>query len=392
MKSTHQGGNSFPAFRVSVIFTVVLAALGSFTGCNTTDPEIFYNIRSASISANLLGGTEGYPDSTYTFAIRHTYVTVPRQYVWTFDDGDSLVTRDSLPVRHRFRAEGSYTIIVRIFNLEVNREVARTSLTVNIRSRVPVIPLTEVPAGAFVMGNNRNISQAESPAHPVTISRPYLVSTYEVRNMEWNMIMPRSPSWSQLDSLPVENITWFEAVDFCNRLSLRSGLVPAYFIKGDTVQCFFSASGYRLPTEAEWEYFARAGTTAEFYSGNPGSLFSVCLDSDTLEPVIDLIGWYCMNAESRSHISGQKKPNAFGLYDMIGNVGEWCWDWLDGNYYRNSPSVDPAGPARGDLRVVRGGDFTVGILDSRVSSRRLSAHPATHTYSIGLRVVRPKIP
>ncbi|MFM8177871.1 MAG: formylglycine-generating enzyme family protein [Candidatus Kapaibacterium sp.] len=392
MDTLHQGGKSFPAFRLSALIPAMLCAAWWCAGCNTTDPEVFYNIRSAAISANMPGGTEGYPDSTYVFTLRHTYVTVPRRYVWTFDDGDSLVTRDSLPVRHRFRGEGSYTVVVRIVNLDVDREVIRTSLTVNIRSRVPVIPLTEVPAGTFIMGNNRNISQSEMPAHTVSVSRAYLVSTYEVRNMEWNMIMPRSPSWSQQDSLPVENITWFEAVDFCNRLSIRSGLVPAYSIKGDTVQCFFSASGYRLPTEAEWEYFARAGTSTEFYSGNPGTYYSACLASDTLEPLVDLIGWYCLNAESRSHAGGGKKPNGFGLHDMIGNVGEWCWDWLDGTYYRNSPSVDPAGPPRGDLRVVRGGDFTVGVLDSRVSARRLSANPSTHTYSIGLRVIRPKSP
>lgn len=392
MNSILQSGNRFPAFRLTLYFLSLLCLWSGFIACNTTDPEIFYNVRNASLSANLLGGTEGYPDSTYTFSVRHSYVTVPRLYVWTFDDGDSLVSRDSLPVRHRFRLEGSYTVVVRIYNLDVNREVARVALTVNIRSRVPVIPLVEIPAGSFIMGNNRNISQSEMPAHPVSISRSYLVSKYEVRNMEWNMIMPRSPSWSQQDSLPVENVTWFEAVDFCNRLSLRSGLVPAYSIRGDTVQCFFSASGYRLPTEAEWEYFARAGTSTEFYSGNPNSFYSACLDSDTLERVVDEIGWYCLNSQSSSHASGQKKPNAFGLYDVIGNVGEWCWDWLDGNYYRNSTSIDPTGPSSGLLRVVRGGDFTVGVLDSRVSSRRLSAHPATHTYSIGLRIIRPKTP
>ena len=381
----------FPAFCLrQFLFAIPALVLLTVTACNTTDPEIYYNVRFASISANLQGGTEGYPDSTYTFSVRHTYVTVPLRYVWTFDDADSVVANDSLPVRHRFRGEGMYTVVLRITNTEINREVSRVSLNVNIRSRVPLIPLVEIPGGSFVMGNNRNISQSESPAHPITISRNLLVSKFEVRNFEWNTIMPKSPAWSQQDSLPVENITWFEAVDFCNRLSIRSGLIPAYSIRGDTVQCFFSATGYRLPTEAEWEYMARAGTTAEFYSGNPGVFFSACLASDTLDPVVDSIAWYCLNAESRSHACGEKKPNAFGLYDVIGNVGEWCWDWLDGNYYRNSPALDPAGPPSGFLRVVRGGDFTVGILDSRVSSRRLSAQPSTHTYSIGLRIVRPK--
>ena len=359
-------------------------------GCNVTDPVVFYNVRGAFMSANLVGGTEGYPDSVYTFSIHHTRVTVPLEYRWTFDDGDSLVRNDSLPVQHRFRSVGSYMITVRIINIDANREVARVSRVANIRFGLPAISFVEVPAGTFVMGNNRNINQAEMPAHSVTISKPLLVSTYEIRNAEWNTIMSRAPSWNQDDSMPVENVTWYEAVDFCNRLSLRSGLTPAYFISGDTVQCFFSATGYRLPTEAEWEYFARAGTAAEFYSGNPQTLFSGCLGSDTLESTVDRIAWYCLNAETRSHRGGQKKPNSFGLYDVIGNVGEWCWDWADQNYYRNSPNEDPRGPATGLLRAVRGGDFTVGVLDSRVSSRRLSSYPTTHTYSIGLRIVRPR--
>jgi formylglycine-generating enzyme required for sulfatase activity len=145
--------------------------------------------------------------------------------------------------------------------------------------------------------------------------------------------------------LPVENVPWFDAVRFCNALSQKEGLPPFYAINGQTVAVpDWNRPGYRLPTEAEWEYACRAGTT---------TLFSFGDDYDPLGQY----GWYSNNYEGQTHPVGEKERNGFGLYDMHGNVWEWCWDGYDPDYYSKSPSVDPRGPEVATFRVTRGGSW-----------------------------------
>jgi formylglycine-generating enzyme required for sulfatase activity len=182
----------------------------------------------------------------------------------------------------------------------------------------------------------------EKPVHKVTMSS-FLMNKYEVSQREWNSVMENNPSNVKGDTLPVENVTWYEAVDFCNRLSAEEGLTPAYLVAKNSVRCNFNADGYRLPTEAEWEYAAKGGKKdymALKYSG---------------WETPDKVAWYNGNSRGRTHPVGTKASNSLGLYDMSGNVWEWCWDRF-GSYGRRMQS-DPTGSAKGKTRVCRGGSW-----------------------------------
>ena len=235
------------------------------------------------------------------------------------------------------------------------------------------IEMVKIPPGTFTMGSpesdsERSIYEVE---HRVTISRGFLMGKYSVTQGQWKKVMGKNPSVCDYgDDYPVDGVNWFDAVEFCNRLSALSALKPAYRIIGDGVTWDRTASAYRLPTEAEWEYAARGGKDGEVRYGSLGD-----------------VAWYDGNSESKTHPVGKKRPNGFGLYDMLGNVWEWCWDWYDSGYYANSPSKDPHGPERGAGRVVRGGGFNYIPRDVRASLRYWGA-PGVINASLGFRCVR----
>ena len=181
--------------------------------------------------------------------------------------------------------------------------------------------------------------------------------------------MESHPSTFRGSSRPVEKVTWFDCVAFCNKLSEKEGLNKAYTINGKDVQCNFDADGYRLPTEAEWEYCARAGEDF-LYSG-----------SDNIEEV----AWTFENSKEQTHGVGQKKANGFGLFDMTGNVWEWCWDWYE--EYSSSSTEDPTGATTGTSRVVRGGSRGNDAGSARLSSRLRGCH-SYRSYYLGLRLCR----
>jgi formylglycine-generating enzyme required for sulfatase activity len=185
-----------------------------------------------------------------------------------------------------------------------------------------------IPAGTFLMGS-ANRDSNERPLHQVTISRPYYLGVTEVTNGQWQAVMGDVPSkWKNAD-LPVESVIWDDAVAFCKALSA----LPAERQAGRV---------YRLPTEAEWEYACRAGTSTEYSFG----------DDDLL---LDYVAWHEGNSGNQTHPVGQKRPNAWGLYDMYGNVLEYCSDWF-GDYAVGAVR-DPAGPASGSYEVFRGGSW-----------------------------------
>ena len=147
--------------------------------------------------------------------------------------------------------------------------------------------------------------------------KKWMMSKTEITQAVYKAIMGENPSCFKGDSLPVENVSWYDAVEFCNRLSKKAGLEPAYSINGRTVKWDRNASGFRLPIVEDWQYAARGGENY-VYSGSNN---------------LDEVGWYNKNSEGKTHPVAQKKPNGYGLYDMSGNVREWCWD-SDGNKIR----------------------------------------------------------
>jgi len=228
-----------------------------------------------------------------------------------------------------------------------------------------------INGGTFTMGspaNERGRSNNEGPQHQVIVSSFYM-EKYPVTQEEYQDTMGTNPSSFKGPELPVEQVSWFDAVQYCNKRSLTEGLTPAYTVNGTNVSWDHSANGYRLPTEAEWEYACRAGTQTPYYSGTS----------------VNDAGWHSGNSGAKTHPVGEKEPNSWGLYDMHGNVLEWCWDWL-GNYSADT-QTDPQGAASGTNRVYRGGSWYFNALQTR-SAFRFGNYPSLRIYFVGFRIVR----
>jgi len=238
--------------------------------------------------------------------------------------------------------------------------------------------LVRIQGGTFTMGSPANESgrrDNEGPQRQVTVSS-FMMSRYEITQREYQEVMGTNPSSFTGDlNRPVERVSWFDAVEYCNRRSQREGLTPAYTISGSgnnrTVTWNRNTNGYRLPTEAEWEYACRAGTTTAYNTG-------ANISNNT--------GWLSANSGGTTRPVGQLPANAWGLYDMHGNVWEWCWDWY-GNYPAGAQS-DPTGASSGSHRVIRGGSRLGSAADVR-SAYRGNHIPTSPLTSIGFRVVRP---
>ncbi|MCW3131108.1 MAG: SUMF1/EgtB/PvdO family nonheme iron enzyme, partial [Candidatus Methanospirare jalkutatii] len=249
-----------------------------------------------------------------------------------------------------------------------------------------------VPAGTFKMGSPSNEPKRDSdegPVHEVEISRGFWMGKYEVTQGQWQAIMGENPSEFKNcgSDCPVENVSWEDCQEFIGKLN---GRLPS------------GAWRYRLPTEAEWEYACRAGTQTALYTG------PITIRGWNNAPELDAIAWYggnsCVRYErgwdcsdwperqyscSRcgTHPVGRKEPNAWGLYDMLGNVWEWCQDWYGEGYYKRSPRVDPKGPASGSYRVERGGGWNVSARGCRCADRSWN-DPGWRNNNLGLRLVR----
>ena len=233
-----------------------------------------------------------------------------------------------------------------------------TSSTVNLSAELNKLinNMVYVSGGTFTMGGTSeqgsDIYDDEKPTHSVTLSS-YYVCKYEVTQALWRAVMGSNPSNFKGDNLPVENVSWDDCQTFINRLNSYTG------------------RNFRLPTEAEWEFAARGGNYSRHYKYS-GSNY------------IGDVAWYGDNSGNRTHPVGTKQPNELGLYDMSGNVYEWCSDWY-GSYSSYSQS-NPTGPNSGSFRVLRGGSWRGSARFCR-SSDRSSGSPGGRDYDLGLRLV-----
>jgi formylglycine-generating enzyme required for sulfatase activity len=256
----------------------------------------------------------------------------------------------------------------------------------------PPTGMVLIPAGTFMMGSpvSEPGRATDETQHEVTLTKAIYVSTYEVTQSEWQAVMGWNESYFQGTARPVETLTWYDAVSYCNQRSTLDGYTPAYTIAGAaysgnhivsaTVTWNQAANGYRLLTESEWEYACRATSTTAFCNGGITNIYC-----DPLDLNLDQVGWYCGNASSVTHDVGGKAANAWGLKDMHGNVGEWCWDWY--GTYPTGPVEDPTGPASGSSRVLRGGGW-INYAQYCRSAIRGSFYPYLMYDSVGLRLSR----
>ncbi len=235
------------------------------------------------------------------------------------------------------------------------------------------LELVPIPSGKFMMGSTPVEKGGEEkvstggaqytfgkeawdvPQHDVTISKSYYMGKFLVTQEQYEKVMGKNPSSFNGPKNPVDSVSWDDAVAFCRQISTQSGRTV------------------RLPTEAEWEYACRAGTTTAYYFGN---------DSSKLGDY----AWTGQNSEETTHPVGEKKPNAWGLFDMHGQLWEWCADWFDEEYYAKSTAVDPKGPETGEQRVLRGGASWFWMMPAswyRSASRMVNKSPDM----VGFRVV-----
>ena len=226
-----------------------------------------------------------------------------------------------------------------------------------VSAQVEFCEMTFVKGGKFRMGSNRG-GQDEQPIHEVKLDDFY-IGNYEVTQSQWYMILDKDPShryFAGCDSCPVERVTWYHVQEFIAKLNEKTGM------------------NYRLPTEAEWEYAARGGHLSRGYKYSGGNS-------------LDTLAWNDGNSGNKAHPIGRKKPNELGIYDMSGNIYEWCSDWYSPDYYELSPEENPAGPAEGSERVIRGGSWFFDRSGMRVSERE-GANPTFRYGYIGFRLCR----
>ncbi len=302
-----------------------------------------------------------------------------------------MLSNNKKPIRSIRYGEDSFRDVNRTEEVKINPEVyippsqtqlnpvfekeatfQRKNIYIPIRKTYQSENMILVEGNLFSFGGARRESRDN-----VSLSSFY-ISVTEVTQAEWNRFMNPANCTSKGDNLPVDNVSWFEIITFANGRSEADGLIPCYKIIGSgssrTVTCNFKASGYRLPTEAEWEFAAKSGQLL-FYSGSNDA---------------DKVGWFKDNAEGKIHPVKSKEPNAFGLFDMTGNVAEWCWDWFTADYLKDLAFVNPTGPEFGNVKVIRGGNIESGAGKALQLLSREKGDPNQKLRYVGFRLVRSK--
>lgn len=307
---------------------------------------------------------------------------------------EAIAHHQSLEVRFRARRASA-----RIFATTRQSKTSNTTFSL-------ILP------GNFSMGSPKNerARRPDEQLHQVEITLPFFLGQHEVTQADYKSVMGVNPSWftprgegakkvanASTDRFPIERVSWFDAAEFCNKLSERDGLVPYYKlteairVNGSIANAKVTSTesgGYRLPSEAEWEYACRSGTTTAFTFGktNTGTQANVKNRSQTIYGSTSTNSGF-----GRTTTVGSYKPNAWGLYDVHGNVSEWCGDWYKKDYYAVSPKSDPIGPDAGDHRVIRGGAWLISNDNCRSATRAFHL-PSERKYYLGFRVAKSASP
>ena len=377
--------------RLIVLIISLLLILFAFS-CKkeTTEPEDQQTVATPTFSP--AGGTY---TSTQNVALSCTTTGATIRYTTNSSEPTSSSTAYSSPIN----VSSTTTIKAKGFR-DGWTPSSTASATYTISGGTPG-EMVLVPGGTFTMGRTTGSgSSNELPTHSVSLNSFY-IGKYEITQAEYSQYMQPSSSWTSNYGIGYNNpayyVSWYAILKYCNLRSMAEGLTPVYSISGSTnpanwgsvptsdnstwnaAICNWNANGYRLPTEAEWEYAARGATNT------PDYLYSGSDD-------IDAVAWYSGNSGYTSHPVGSKPvgskaPNGLGLYDMSGNLWEWCWDWYSSSYYSSSPSWFPTGPASGSGRVLRGGYWNISAYYCRVAFRYYY-YPSSSGVSIGFRLCR----
>jgi formylglycine-generating enzyme required for sulfatase activity len=335
--------NRMKHYAIACALTVCALLAGCSSSTPPTEPGSTYTLTGKIKAAT----TESVAGITVTIASASAVTDATGAYTFTgLANGTYVVSP----------AKAGLTFEPLTHSVTVNGANAVAADFVATKARAYELPeMVAINPGTFMMGAivGQRASPRFRPQHSVTITRGLWVGKYEVTQKQYESVMGNNPSEFKGDNRPVTNILVLDMVAFCNRLSELEGLTKAYVIDGSSITWNRDANGYRLPTSAEWEYCARAGTMDNTYAG-------VNLGRDP-NPVIDAVAWYRTNSIDPSgnrstRPVGQKQPNAWGLYDALGNVSEACFE--SSRSYTADPQIDPWSPFRGDSSIVRGANYT----------------------------------